>query len=101
MNDARSPNAANDDGDWHEARFTVKRELGLHARPSGQLVALAAKFQSEIEVGADGRWVSGRSVLSILSLAGVRGTQLAVRARGADAATAVEAIGALIEALDE
>ncbi|MEZ4218543.1 MAG: HPr family phosphocarrier protein [Myxococcota bacterium] len=86
---------------WVEGRFTVRRELGLHARPAGQLVALAAKFQSEIEVGIDGRWVNGRSVLSILSLAGVRGTELALRARGADAADAVAALGALIEAPSE
>jgi phosphocarrier protein len=84
--------------DWVEQQFTVARELGLHARPSGMLVTLAAGFQAEIEIGRDGEWVSGSSVLSILSLAATRGTPLGVRARGADARAAVEAMGAIIAA---
>ncbi|MEE3329522.1 MAG: HPr family phosphocarrier protein [Myxococcota bacterium] len=86
---------------WLQNQFTVQRELGLHARPAGQFVALAGKFECEIEVGLDGEWVSGRSVLSILSLAGVHGTVLQLRARGADAAEALAALGELIEAPHE
>ena len=88
-------------GEWVEGRFVVQRELGLHARPAGQLVALAGRFACEIEIGTEGRWVSGRSVLSILSLAGTQGTELALRARGPDADEAVAALGALIEAPGE
>ena len=87
--------------EWLQNQFTVQRELGLHARPAGQFVALAGKFECEIEVGLDGEWVSGRSVLSILSQAGVRGTVLQLRARGADAAEALVALGELIEAPHE
>ena len=83
---------------WLEQQFTVARELGMHARPAGLLVTSAAGFESEIEVGRDGEWVSGRSVLSILSLAASRGTTLGVRARGADASEALAAIGAIIAA---
>lgn len=86
---------------WLQNQFTVQRELGLHARPAGQFVALAGKFECEIELGLDGEWVSGRSVLSILSLAGVRGTVLQLRARGVDAAEALAALGELIEAPHE
>ena len=86
---------------WVEAEFTVGRELGLHARPSGLIVTLAAEYSSEIEVGRDEEWVSGRSVLSILSLAATRGTTLGLRARGEDAAAAVAAIGAVIAALED
>ena len=86
---------------WVEQQFTVARELGLHARPSGLLVQTAASFASEIEIGRDGEWVSGSSVLSILSLAATRGTTLSVRARGADASKAVGAIGSIIAAPDD
>ena len=78
--------------------FTVRRELGLHARPAGQFVSLAGRFSAEIEVGRDGEWVNGTSVLSILSLAATQNTVLTLRAVGADAAEAVECLGALIEA---
>ena len=87
--------------DWVEQQFTVVRELGLHARPSGLLVTSAASFESEIEIGRDGEWVSGSSVLSILSLAATRGTTLSVRARGADASEAVQAMGDIISTSDD
>ena len=87
--------------DWVEQQFTVVRELGLHARPSGLLVTSAASFKSEIEIGRDGEWVSGSSVLSILSLAATRGTTLSVRARGVDASEAVQAMGNIIASSDD
>jgi phosphotransferase system HPr-like phosphotransfer protein len=40
--------------------------------------------------------VSGRSVLSLLSLAASRGTALCVRAEGADAQAAVTTLGELL-----
>jgi phosphocarrier protein HPr len=80
-----------------EREFTVAHELGLHARPAGRFVALAARFDAEIEVARDEEWVSGRSVLSLLSLAASRGTRLRVRAVGTDAHEAVEALGRVIE----
>lgn len=83
-----------------EREFTVRGELGLHARPAGRFVSLADKFASEISVGRDGEWVSGRSVLSILSLAAAQGTVLAIRAHGPDADEAVKALGGLVEAED-
>jgi phosphotransferase system HPr (HPr) family protein len=86
---------------WVEQQFTVARELGLHARPSGLLVTKAAEFESEIEIGRGDEWVSGSSVLSILSLAATRGTAVGVRARGGDAQQAVQAMGRIIEALDD
>ena len=90
---------------WIEAQYTVGRELGLHARPSGQIVSLAQGYTAEIEIrrasDTDGEWVSGRSVLSILSLAASQGTRLAVRARGSDAAQALEAVGGVITAGDD
>jgi phosphotransferase system HPr (HPr) family protein len=80
--------------------FTVRHKLGLHARPAGRFVALASKFQADVEVareGEDAEWVSGRSVLSLLSLAAGFGTRLRIRAAGADAADALAALGKILE----
>jgi phosphocarrier protein len=81
----------------HESEFTVGSELGLHARPAGRFVTLAGRFESEISVGRGKEWVDGRSVLSLLSLAASGGTRLRIRAVGADAVAAVEALGRLLE----
>jgi phosphotransferase system HPr (HPr) family protein len=83
-----------------ERTFTIQHKLGLHARPAGRFVALASRFHAEIEVARDGgtaEWVSGRSVLSLLSLAAGFGTRLRVRASGPDAAQAVVALGQVLE----
>jgi len=80
-----------------ERGFTVRSELGLHARPAGEFVIMAGRFESEISVGNGREWVDGRSVLSLLSLAAGRGVELRVRAIGPDAEEAVTALGALIE----
>ena len=84
-----------------EREFMVRSELGLHARPAGRFVALAGRFRAEIQVARDGEWVSGLSVLSLLSLAAGQGTRLRVRAVGEDAEQAVDALGQLLEALGE
>lgn len=84
-----------------EQEFTVAGELGLHARPAGRFVSLAARFDSEISVSRGDEWVSGSSVLSILSLAAGQGTVLRVRAVGPDSQDAVAALGALLESDDD
>jgi phosphotransferase system HPr (HPr) family protein len=84
-----------------EGEFTVQHKLGLHARPAGRFVALASRFQSEVEVTRSddpGEWVNGRSVLSLLSLAASFGTRLRVRASGADAEKALATLGQVLEA---
>ena len=80
-----------------ERSFMIRSELGFHARPAGDFVALAGRFESEISVGNGTEWVDGCSVLSLLSLAASRGTKLWIRAQGRDAAEAVAALGALLE----
>ena len=82
--------------DTVEREFSIRNELGLHARPAGQFVALASTFSSEISVGRGDEWVDGRSVLSLLSLAAGSGSSLRIRATGPDAAEAVDALGELL-----
>lgn len=80
-----------------ERAFVVASELGFHARPAGEFVRVASRFNSEVQVSRGGEWVSGQSVLSLLSLAAGPGTRLLVRAMGPDAEEAVATLGNLIE----
>lgn len=84
-----------------EREFTVKNELGLHARPAGRFVALAGRFRADVSVSRGDEWVSGRSVLSLLSLAAGPGTKLRIRATGEDAEAAIDALGQLLETLHD
>jgi phosphocarrier protein len=71
----------------------------MHARAATALVKLASKFDCEIWVtGQDGQGANAKSVMGLLLLCGSKGTTLHVRAEGADAHEAVNAIGELIAA---
>lgn len=74
----------------------VSNDLGLHLRAAGVLVQLAGSFEAEIMIEREAQRANAKSILSLLSLAAARGTELKVEARGPDAEPAVEAICELI-----
>ena len=71
---------------------------GLHARASAKLVKVASAFDAEIEVVKDGQAVDARSIMGLLMLGAGVGSDVEVRATGAEAQAALEAVIALIEA---
>lgn len=78
--------------------FTIRNKLGLHARAAALFVQLSNKFSAEIMVEKNGQEVNGKSIMGILILAATQGSKITVRADGADAAAAMEALGGLIDA---
>jgi phosphocarrier protein len=83
---------------FNEQTFVIVNPLGLHARAAAQLVQTANRFQSEVQVDKDGTRVNGKSIMGVLTLAAAKGTQITVSCEGADAETALAALGKLIEA---
>ena len=77
--------------------FTVKNELGLHARAAALFVRLSSRFGSDIKLVKDGYEVDGKSILGVLSLAATKGSEIEVCTRGADADEALTRIEELIE----
>lgn len=81
------------------ASAAIKDPLGLHARPSVQLVMLAKSFDAAVEVSAeDGVWVSATSLMKVMKVKAATGAVLSFRAEGPDATAAVEALRRLVEA---
>ena len=78
------------------ARITNKR--GLHARASAKVVEAAARFQSEITVIRDGQEVNARSIMGLMMLSASMGSEIDLAVAGPDAAEAMTAMLALIEA---
>lgn len=76
--------------------LTIKNRLGLHARAAGELVKVAAKFQSGIQISKDGQSVDGKSILGLMMLAAAQGSQIVVAVDGDDADNALEAITDLV-----
>jgi phosphocarrier protein HPr len=77
--------------------FTIINARGLHARAATKLVQLAGRFECNIKVvGPGGEEANAKSVMGVLLLCGSVGTVIEVRAEGAQAGEAVDAIGELI-----
>jgi phosphocarrier protein HPr len=79
-----------------ERTVQVVNKNGIHARPAAEIVKAAAKFKSDITITRDDLEVNGKSIMGVMMLAAECGATLLVRATGADADAAVEALAALI-----
>jgi phosphoenolpyruvate-protein phosphotransferase len=77
-----------------ERRLQVTGRLGLHARAAANLVRVAGRFQSSLTLyRLDGNLeADAKSILSILTLAASRGTELRVVANGVDEEEALDAV---------
>ncbi len=69
---------------------------GIHARPAAEIVKTAAKFACEIKFEKDGLEVNGKSIMGVMMLAAECGSEVIIRADGADADAALAALAALI-----
>lgn len=81
-----------------EKTVKIINPLGLHARAAAQLVRLAGKFKSRIKlVRTDNEVMAdAKSILSVLTLAASRGTQLKLTVEGADETEAANSLEELI-----
>ena len=79
-------------------RMTIVNKLGLHARAAAKLIDLASGFESRIRIYRGEREADAKSIMKVMMLAASKGTTIEVRAQGADAVEAVEAIERLVGA---
>ena len=80
-----------------ERSVQVVNRNGLHARPAAEIVKAAARFRSDITIVREDLEVNGKSIMGVMMLAAEYGSQLLLRAEGADEQDAVSAIARLIE----
>ncbi len=77
--------------------ITIRNRLGLHARAAVKLMNLANRFISSVKIEKDGSEVDGKSILGILTLAAVQGSQITLKVSGKDEKQALKAMEILIE----
>ena len=75
--------------------ITVINKLGLHARPSAQLVKLAGTYASDVRLTLGEQSVDGKNIMGLMMLAATCGSRIIVTAEGEDASQAIERIDAL------
>lgn len=78
----------------------VQNQVGLHARPATFFIQKANEFRSSIWIEKEERRVNAKSLLGILSLGIIGGTQIKIIADGADEQAAVNALVELVELVE-
>ncbi|MGI9510663.1 MAG: HPr family phosphocarrier protein [Geminicoccaceae bacterium] len=80
--------------------IAISHPVGLHARPAIAFTKLAKTFKSaEIKIrGSDGQpWVDAKSIVRVMALKLRTGAVLQMRASGAEAEPAIQALKGLVE----
>lgn len=79
-------------------KVILRNKLGFHARPASQFVRLAAKYkETEVEIVRGSDIVNGKSILGVMMLAAVQGTELEIRVDGPDEEKCVEELITLVD----
>ena len=79
-----------------EIDVTIINRLGLHARACAKLVTAAAHYESRVELLQGDESADAKSIMSLMMLAAPQGSQLTLKAEGADAQAAAAEIMQLI-----
>ena len=78
-------------------KLRIGNNLGLHARAAAKIVALSREYQSELFLSRDGHEVDGGSILSVLTLACPKGTEIGIRVVGEDSEELMTKLTSLFE----
>ena len=73
-------------------KITIRNKSGLHARPAGDFVETAKRYEADIKVRLNGKKKSAKSVIGILTLGIHKGSVIEVTADGSDEKEAMDAI---------
>lgn len=72
--------------------YTIKDELGIHARPAGMLAKTAKDFESVITIEKDGKSVNAQKLMMLMGLGVKCGDTVKVTVEGADEEAAAKAM---------
>ena len=79
-----------------ERTAQIVNPLGMHARPASEMVKVASRFKSAVEIRKDDLAVNGKSILGVMMLAAECGSSLTIKTDGEDAEQAMAALLALV-----
>jgi phosphocarrier protein FPr len=79
-----------------QIEIVIHNRTGLHARPAKVLVNLAKQFQSTISLQHKGKKANAKSMVSVLTLGAVSGSDILVQAEGIDEEKAIAELEAAI-----
>lgn len=78
-------------------QYTIKEELGMHARPAGLILQLAKEFRSEISIANKGKTGDLKRLFSVMGLDIQYQDTVTVTIEGSDEDVAAEEMLAFFE----
>lgn len=78
--------------------YTIKDELGIHARPAGMLAKTAKTFDSEITISKDGKSVVCTKLMALMGLGVKCGDTVTITVNGGDEEAAEKGMKEFFEA---
>ena len=78
--------------------YTIKDELGIHARPAGLLAKLAKSFASEITIAKGPQAAGATKLIALMGLGIKQGDTVTITVRGDDEDAAAAAMQEFFEA---
>lgn len=79
-------------------QYTIKDEIGIHARPAGALAKEGKKYESVITIEAGGKSADVTRLMAVMAMGVQCGTEVTIKAEGPDEDQAIEDIKAFFEA---
>ena len=80
-----------------EFKYVIKDELGIHARPAGELVKAAAAFPCTVKIEKDGREVVAKRIMGVMSLGVKCGMEITLKTEGEKEEEAIAALSKFLE----
>lgn len=71
--------------DKNQFNFTVKNNIGIHARPAGSIVQIVKKHSSNVTFSSNGKIANAKSIVELMSLGVKHGSTITVSANGNNA----------------
>lgn len=76
-----------------EIRYVIKDEMGIHARPAGELVKVASQFsECQITIKKDTKTADAKRIMGIMGLGVKAGQEIIVTAEGEKEEEAIVAV---------
>ena len=80
-----------------ETIYRIDDEMGLHARPAGLLIKLAAKYKSDIQLGTPVKMVNAKRIIGVMALTLKQGNEMTMTFNGEDEDEAANAVKSFLE----
>ena len=77
--------------------YTIKDELGIHARPAGSLAKVAKEFESEIFIEKGDKRVNATKIIAVMGMGIKYNDTISITVNGSDEESASKAIKSFLE----